>query len=158
MIVDIVILLVLLFFLRKGFVSGLIPSLFALLGYVVGGFLGLIGAKEVTSEWEGLWSVVGLHLALIFIGAKIGQMLFRSIGKGIRGFVGPLKVLDSIFGSFLALGQGVLIVFIGVQLLSAFSSEGITEALETSYVVDLIERNTPDLVDQGFSKLRELTR
>ena len=99
MIVDISIGLVLFIFLVKGFRSGFLPSLFALLGYIVGGFLGLLGAREVTSEWVGIWSVVGLHLLLIFIGAKIGQTIFRSIGKGVRGFVGPLKFLDSALGA-----------------------------------------------------------
>ena len=157
MIVDVSIGLVLLIFLVKGFRSGFLPSLFALLGYIVGGFLGLLGAREVTSEWVGIWSVVGLHLLLIFIGAKIGQTIFRSIGKGVRGFVGPLKFLDSALGAVLALGQGVLIVFIGVQVLGVFSSESVQEALQASRAVGYLESHTPKLVNEGFSKLRELT-
>ena len=157
MIVDLLVLLLLLLFVRRGFSAGFLPSLFALLGYLAGGFAGLLGAKELTSDWMGFWSIVGMHLLLIFVGAKIGQTIFRSLGKGLRGFVGPLKFLDSLLGALLALGQGALIALIGLQILGVFSNERLSEALEESLIVDYLDRHTPDLVDQGFSKLRELT-
>ena len=157
MIVDLTVGILLLLFLRTGFRSGFIPSLLALVGYVIGGFLGLLVAKEFTTDWTGLWSVVGMHILLIFIGAKVGQTILRSLGKGVRGFVGPLKIVDSLLGAVFSLGQGVLLVFIGLQIFSVFGNEAIEGELQESSIVEYLDQYTPEIVNQAFSKWRDLT-
>ncbi len=158
MIIDLGVLLVLGIFAVKGFRSGFVPSLLGLLGYLLGGFSGLLVAREMTSSWSGFWSVLGIHLLSIFIGAKIGQTILKSIGKGIRGLVGPLKFLDSLIGAALGIGKGIIIAFLVIQLLPLFSLQSIERDFETSEVVQYFGSHTPELVDQGFEKFKEISR
>jgi hypothetical protein len=115
-------------------------------------------AREVSSSWSGFWSVVGVHLLSIFIGAKIGQTILKSIGKGIRGLVGPLKFLDSLIGAAVGIGKGIIIAFLVIQLLPLFSLESIEKDFEKSEVVQYFEIHTPKLINQGFEKLKEISR
>ncbi len=158
MIIDLGVLVILGIFTVKGFRNGFVPSLLGLLGYLLGGFAGLLVAREISSSWSGFWSLVGVHLLSIFFGAKVGQTILKSIGKGIRGLVGPLKFLDSLIGAAVGIGKGIIIAFLVIQLLPLFSFESIEKDFEKSEVVQYFETHTPELINQGFEKLKEISR
>ncbi len=158
MIVDVGVIVFIGIFAIRGFKGGFIPSLLGLAGYLVGGFLGLLGARELSADWNEFWSILGLHLLLIFIGAKIGQSILKSMGRGVRGLVGPLRFLDSICGATLGFGKGLVIAFLVIQVLPTLSNNSIDNNLKESTVVEYFKRHTPTLVDQGFEKLREISR
>lgn len=157
MIIDLIAGGVLVLLVLAGFKSGFIPALLGLVGYLVGGFLGLISARAFASEWTGLWSVIGLHLLLIFIGAKLGQASARSLGKGIRGIFGPLKFLDSLLGGVLGGIRAILLMMIALVLTSALPNETLQLQLGESQLNQYINAHLPNLVLDGFSKVREFS-
>jgi len=65
MIVDLVLACLVIFTIAQGFNRGLVPTLFAILGYLGGGILGLLLARELSEDWNGLISVIGLYLFAI---------------------------------------------------------------------------------------------
>ena len=158
MIIDVGVMVILGIFSIRGFKNGFVPTLFGLTGYLLGGFAGLLGARDLSADWSGFWSILGLHLLLIFIGAKVGQTILRSIGKGFRGLVGPLKFLDSLIGATLGIGKGIIIAFLLIQVLPTISNPTIDTNLEQSETVQYFETHTPKLVEQGFKKLKKISR
>ena len=107
MILDLVLSGILIFAIAQGFNRGLVPTLFQIIGYLGGGGVGLIIAKEFSAEWKGLVSIVTFYLVAIFAGAQFGRWAMGKIGAGVhkRILFGPFKFLDSILGGLLALIQ-----------------------------------------------------
>ncbi len=107
MILDLILAGVIIFAIAQGFNRGLVPTLFAVIGYLGGGALGIFVAREVSSDWVGITSTVALYLFAIFAGAQIGSWFLAKLGKGFRKSVlfGPFKFLDSLLGGALALIQ-----------------------------------------------------
>jgi hypothetical protein len=101
--------------------------------------------------------VIGLHLLLIFIGAKLGQAGARSLGKGIRRIFGPLKFLDSLLGGALGGIKAILLMIIALVLTSALPNETLQLQLGESELNQYINSHLPDLVLDGFSKVREFS-
>ena len=81
----------------QGYRRGFMATLFALLGYLLGGAIGLFIAKLITSSWNGLLSIVGCYLLAMFIGAQIGTLVLAKVGVGLhkRVLFGPFKLMDS---------------------------------------------------------------
>ena len=107
MILDVVLAALTIFAVAQGFNRGLLPTLFAIIGYLGGGIAGVFLAKEFSLEWEGIISVVGLYLAAIFLGAQFGSWIMARIGSSFRkrALFGPFKFIDSVLGGGLALIQ-----------------------------------------------------
>ncbi|MFM7776739.1 MAG: CvpA family protein [Actinomycetota bacterium] len=110
MILDLILAGLIIFAIAQGFNRGLLPTLFALIGYLGGGVVGLFAAKEFSGEWNGVVSIVALYLLAIFAGAQLGSWLMAKVGAGFRKRIlfGPLKFLDSVLGGALALFQVVI--------------------------------------------------
>ena len=157
MIIDLLLGAFALFLVFSGFKSGFIPSLLGLVGYLAGGFLGLIFAKEFSADWTGLWSVIGLHLLSIFIGAKIGQVIARNLGKGIRGLFGPLKFVDSLLGALLGGVKATLLITITLIFSSVLPSDSLQNQIENSQISEYINSHLPTAVFDAFSKVREFS-
>jgi uncharacterized membrane protein required for colicin V production len=157
LIIDLIVIGVLTYFIMAGFKSGFIPMLFGLIGYVGGGFLGLISARELASEWSGFWSVIGLHILLIFISARLGQAIARKLGKGFRDVFGPLKFLDSLLGALLGGIKAFLFVVVLLLLSSVLPNEGLKEQLNESRTSQYLDSHLPSLIADGFSRVLELS-
>jgi uncharacterized membrane protein required for colicin V production len=158
MIIDLVASALFLILVAKGFSAGLIPTLLGLVGYVSGGFAGLLIAKEVTEDWEGLWSAIGLHLLAIMLGVKLGQVIARSLGRGIRGVFGPFKFLDSLFGGFLGGVKAVVLISVSLYFLDSFPNQSIARELQESQVDQYLKERAPDLLDESFARLKEISK
>ena len=107
MILDLILAGLIIFAIAQGFNRGLLPTFFALIGYLGGGVVGVFAAKEFSGDWSGVVSIVALYLVAIFAGAQLGSWLMAKVGAGFRKRVlfGPLKFLDSVLGGALALIQ-----------------------------------------------------
>jgi len=81
MILDLILAGLMIIAIAQGFNRGLIPTLFAVLGYLGGGILGLFAAKEITSDWQGLVTVIITYLVAIFAGAQLGSFLAAKMGS-----------------------------------------------------------------------------
>ena len=101
MILDLILTGLIIFAIAQGFNRGLLPTLFALIGYLGGGVIGLLAAKELSSDWSGVVSIVGFYLVAIFAGSQLGSWLMAKVGSGLRKrlLLGPLKFLDSVLGA-----------------------------------------------------------
>ena len=119
MIVDLILAAILIFSIAHGFNHGLLPTIFAIIGYLGGGFLGLLLAKELSADWNGLFSVIGFYLLAIFLGAQLGSWVLARLGSGVRkrALFGPFKFLDSVLGGALALIQVVLLAVVALKVI-----------------------------------------
>ena len=119
MILDLILAGVIIFAIAQGFNRGLVPTLFAVIGYLGGGALGIFVAREVSIDWVGITSTVALYLFAIFAGAQIGSWFMAKFGKGFRKRVlfGPFKFLDSLLGGALALVQVVIFAVIVLKII-----------------------------------------
>lgn len=120
MILDLILAALMIIAIANGFNRGLIPTIFALIGYLGGGLIGLLIAKELSASWNGLLSLIGLYLAATFLGAQIGSWLMSKFGAGFRKRIlfGPFKFLDSILGGALALIQIAIFAAIVLTILN----------------------------------------
>ncbi len=119
MILDLILAGLIIFAIAHGFNRGFLPTLFALIGYLGGGILGLFAAKEITQEWSSLITLIGIYLVAIFLGAQLGSWLMAKVGAGFRKQVlfGPFKFVDSILGGALSLIQLIILAAIVVTIL-----------------------------------------
>ena len=120
MILDLILAGLIIFAIAQGFNRGLLPTLFALIGYLGGGVVGLLAAKEFSGDWNGVVSIVALYLLAIFAGAQLGSWLMAKVGAGFRKRIlfGPLKFLDSVLGGALALVQVVIFAAIVLTIIN----------------------------------------
>ena len=140
MILDLVLAGLIIYSIAQGFNRGFVPTLFALLGYLGGGALGLIIAREVSSDWVGITSTVALYIFAIFAGAQIGGWFLAKIGKGLRKGVlfGPFKFLDSLLGGALALIQVAIFTAIILTIINYLPWELPNNLIEDSRIYESV--------------------
>ena len=164
MIVDVVLAALVIFAIAQGFNRGLVPTLFAILGYLGGGILGLLLAKELSADWNGLISVIGLYLFAIFLGAQVGSWALARMGSGIRkrALFGPFKFLDSVLGGALALLQVALLAVVVLKVIEylpwSLSNNWIDESRIYNYFsrANLLSFQISDLLKLVSSHLDQL--
>jgi uncharacterized membrane protein required for colicin V production len=118
MLIDIALIVLAIISIAVGYNRGLLSSIFALIGYLGGGLAGFALAFRYTQSWEGLLSIVSLHLFAVFTGASVGTWLLKKIGSGIhkRALFAPLKFIDSLLGALLSLAQSAILAYIVITL------------------------------------------
>jgi uncharacterized membrane protein required for colicin V production len=164
MILDLILAGLMIIAIAQGFNRGLLPTLFSVLGYLGGGVLGLFAAKEITSDWKGLLTVILTYLAAIFAGAQIGSFIAAKIGSGMRKRVlfGPFKFLDSILGGALALLQLVILAAIVVTIVDYLPWKAPHQIIESSRIyryfadLNLLAFQISDLLKSVSSHLDQL--
>jgi uncharacterized membrane protein required for colicin V production len=119
MIVDLILAGLMIIAIAQGFNRGFLPTVFAVIGYLGGGILGLFAAKEITQNWSSLFTLIGVYLVSIFLGAQIGSWIAGKVGTSVRkgALFGPFKFLDSILGGALALVQIVILAAIVLTII-----------------------------------------
>jgi uncharacterized membrane protein required for colicin V production len=119
MIVDLILAGLMIIAIAQGFNRGFLPTVFAVIGYLGGGILGLFVAKEITQNWSSLFTLIGVYLVSIFLGAQIGSWIAEKVGASVRkgALFGPFKFLDSILGGALALVQIVILAAIVLTII-----------------------------------------
>ena len=84
MIVDLILAGLMIIAIAQGFNRGFLPTVFAVIGYLGGGVLGLFAAKEITQNWSSLFTLIGVYLVSIFLGAQIGSWIAGKVGASVR--------------------------------------------------------------------------
>jgi uncharacterized membrane protein required for colicin V production len=143
MLVDLLIIAIILIFTVQGWRNGLIASLLGLLGYFGGGVGGLILAKEVTGQWEGAWSLIGTYLLLIFLGAILGQLIAKKIGKSFRNLISPIKGIDALLGSTLGAIKAFFILYYAISLANIAPEGEIVDQVRESQISEKIISQGP---------------
>ena len=164
MILDLILAGLIIFAIAQGFNRGLLPTLFALIGYLGGGVVGLFAAKEFSGDWNGVLSIVALYLVAIFVGAQLGSWLMAKVGAGFRKRVlfGPLKFLDSVLGGALALIQVAIFAAIDLTIINYLPWELPKNLIEDSRIYEsvagfnLLSFQIEDLLQSASSHLDQL--
>lgn len=164
MILDLILAGLVIFAIAQGFNRGLIPTIFGLIGYLGGGVLGVIVAKELTNSWEGIISLVGIYLVATFAGSQIGSLVMTKFGAGFRrrALFGPLKFLDSILGGALALVQIAIFAAIVLTIINYLPWALPNSLIEDSQIYqrfasfNLLSFQTADLLGLISSHLDQL--
>ncbi len=164
MILDLILAGLIIFAIAQGFNRGLLPTLFALIGYLGGGVAGLFAAKELSGDWSGVVSIVGLYLVAIFAGAQIGSWLMTKVGAGFRKriLLGPLRFLDSVLGGALALIQVAIFAAIVLTIIDYLPWELPQNLIEDSRIYEsvagfnLLSFQIEDLLQSVSSHLDQL--
>ncbi len=164
MILDLILAGLIIFAIAQGFNRGLLPTLFALIGYLGGGVAGLFAAKEISGDWSGVVSIVGLYLVAIFAGAQIGSWLMTKVGAGFRKriLLGPLRFLDSVLGGALALIQVAIFAAIVLTIIDYLPWELPQNLIEDSRIYEsvagfnLLSFQIEDLLQSVSSHLDQL--
>ncbi|MFM8235524.1 MAG: CvpA family protein [Actinomycetota bacterium] len=164
MILDLILAGLIIFAIAQGFNRGLLPTLFALIGYLGGGVIGLFAAKEFSGDWSGVVSIVVLYLLAIFVGAQMGSWLMAKMGAGFRKQVlfGPLKFLDSVLGGALALIQVAIFAVIVLTIINYLPWGVPSNLIEDSRIYEsvagfnLLSFQIEDLLRSASSHLDQL--
>lgn len=97
----------------RGYKAGLLATLFSAIGFVVGGLTGLMAVLHFSGTWSP-WTKFSAVIAVMLIGASIGEYIFRSSAKFLHTKVlfGPFKWLDSIAGAALSVARSLLLFYL----------------------------------------------
>ena len=114
MIIDILLALMALGAIKRGYSTGFLATIFRTLGYIVGGVAGLYFALQLVASWDSLLRQVIAVLVAIFLGAQVGLFVFGKAAKFFHARLlwKPLKAIDSLAGVALELGRVVVIVYL----------------------------------------------
>ena len=145
---DFVLVAILIFSIYRGYRSGLITGLFAFVGLVGGGILGLKYGTEFASANNSPSSRIGLTAGIVVASAFVCQFLLGKAAKWFRkNFLWkPLKAVDSIAGGVLGLSKALLLIWIIGELAMIFPQEKISRWSDQSTVIAQIENHGPKVV------------
>jgi len=133
---DIILLIIIVFFVLTGLRKGLIEEAVKLVGFIVAAFLAakyyFIGAmliKGIFPQAPGIQSILGAVLIFVVV-----YMLLQLVAAMIRGIIRHLKLawLDKSTGAVFGAAKGMAIMIIVVWILSVFMSPVNEDALEQS--------------------------
>ena len=157
LVVDVVLIAILLVALLIGVQRGLLASLGALIGLVLGGFAAFWLVPIVNDVWPWQNSrvivVIALAVALMLGGAAAGG----AIGALLRGGVDrstPLRVVDRVLGGALAVLAGALSLSLISSSVAATGTPVISTALASSQVLRAIDAVTPRPVAETLARVR----
>jgi len=119
--IDWVILIAVLIALFRGYRAGLLATLFNAIGFIGGGFSGLLIAIHFVRSWQSNLNKFGLIILAVLVGASLGGVILRRFAKFFHGRVlfGPFKWADSWLGAALSIARTLIVIFILGKLLIA---------------------------------------
>ncbi len=119
--IDWLILIAVLISLVRGYRAGLLSTLFSAVGFVGGGFGGLLVAIHFVRSWHSNLNKFGLIILAILVGASLGGAVLRRFAKFFHGKIlfGPFKWADSLLGAALSIARTLIVIFILGKLLMA---------------------------------------
>jgi S1-C subfamily serine protease len=157
LVVDVVLIGILLVALLVGVQRGLLASLGALIGVVLGGFAAFWLVPIVNDVWPWQNSrvivVIALAVALMLGGAAAGGAIGALLRRGVDRST-PLRVVDRVLGGALAVLAGALSLSLIASSVAATGTPGISTALASSEVLRAIDAVTPRPVAETLARVR----
>lgn len=156
--VDLLIVVLVIFFAVMGWRSGFVQGIAGLAGFVLGAALALKLAPKLSDflSLSPLLSTLVALLALIVLGV-IGQVLGSKLGEWIMGLIGiaPIRWVNSLAGVILYAFAALVIAWMFGTLLGSMSSGSISDAVKASKLLPRIGSALPapvrDYVDSATS-------
>jgi uncharacterized membrane protein required for colicin V production len=145
--VDWVILIALVAALIRGYRAGLLSTLFTVLGFIGGGFAGLLAALHYVSHWSSNVTKFSIIIGAIFLGASIGEAILHRFAKFFHGKIlfGPFRWLDSILGAALSVLRSLIFILIIGKLLIAMPWGIGHNEIPKSAIFNKIEKSAPKI-------------
>ena len=111
---DLFVLAALLITALGGYRSGLIQTAFKVIGYIIGGVLGVALSVQVLSSYCKVRFKLIVAIILIFLLATIGEFILGKIGSLFRKalFTPHFKRLDSLLGAGLSIARTVFVIYL----------------------------------------------
>jgi len=143
--VDWVIALLLISALIRGYRAGLLSTLFSVIGYLGGGFGGLLLSVHYVSKWQSSLNKFLVIIIAISVGASIGEGLLKRFAKAFHNKVlfGPFKWADSLLGAALSIAKTLILIFVIGKLLMAMPWSIGHNEIPKSALFTKIERSAP---------------
>lgn len=157
MLVDLIIVVTLLFAAVIGYRNGLIRTLFKLIGFVLGGVLGIYFALKFSHNWSLDIKRIGFVILAIVIGGFLCSALGGWLAKGLRATIlrGPLALLDSIAGTLLELARAIVALYLIATVLLWSPWQPAQNQIADSQILSKIQPYLPALLTQANSWVKE---
>lgn len=153
---DVLVVIVLLVYLGEGWRNGFLRCLAAIVGLVAGAAaaffsIPLVGAIVPDPFWR-TFLVVSIAVAFILLGTMLGGTIGRAIqGRSERT---PLRPLERVGGAFANLVVGALITALIAGSVASLGIPVLSQAVSNSWVLQAIEKVTPEPVTASLARLR----
>ncbi|MBP3035282.1 MarP family serine protease [Arthrobacter sp. zg-ZUI100] len=156
---DVILLLVLLFYLISGLRKGLVVTLGGIVGFVAGAVAAFFAiplvATWVPDEGWRLTAVIATVVVLVLVGHAAGAAL----GGGIRRWLNfpPLRALDRLLGGAVNLAVSALVMAMLAFSVNTLGVPLLSQQIAASKVLGSIERATPEQVKVWTAQVRSFT-
>ena len=148
MIIDILLVLMALGAIKRGYSTGFLATIFRTLGYIVGGVAGLYFALQLVASWDSLIKQVVAVLVAIFLGAQLGLLVFGKFAKFFHARLlwKPLKAIDSLAGVALELIRVVVIGYLVLTTLLWSPWSPVKTQINESQVYAQLDQRLPSMI------------
>lgn len=155
-ILDIILVVVLIGFLIRGWRAGLLGSLGGLVGLAAGGVgaffaIPLVASWVPDAAWRG-WAAVAAAVVVLAVGYTIGAFIGGAIGSVVRKT--PLRGLERLLGAALNLVVTALVLVTAALGVGSLGIPLLAQAVGSSAVIGTIDRVTPVQVKSTLAQLR----
>lgn len=154
-IVDAVIVLILLGTTASGLRSGFAATLGALLGLAAGAAAAVWVMPYVSDAVGPPWrtvAVLGSLIALLIVGSGVGGRIGEMVRRGVDRV--HLGIVDRLLGGALGLVIGLVVVYLAGMVLTGSDVPGLSPGVDSSRVLQVVDRTTPALLDGTLERLR----
>jgi len=155
-ILDIVLVVILIVFMIRGWRAGLLGSLGGIVGLAAGGVgaffaIPLVASWVPDAQWRG-WAAVGAAIVLLALGYTLGSLVGGAIGSVVRQT--PLRGLERLLGAALNLVVTALVLVTAALGVGSLGIPLLAQAVGSSAVIGTIDRVTPVQVKSTLAQLR----
>jgi len=157
MVVDLVIALALLFSAVLGYRNGLVRTLFKLIGFVLGGVLGIYLSLKFSHDWSLDVKRIGFVIVSIVGGGYLCSFIGGWLAKGLRAtiFRGPLAFLDSVAGAVLELVRTIIALYLIATVLLWSPWQIAQNQISESKILPKVQPYIPGLITQANDWVKE---
>ena len=148
MIIDILLALMALGAIKRGYTTGFLATIFRTLGYIIGGVAGLYFSLQLVASWDSLLKQIIAVLVAIFLGAQLGLLVFGKFAKFFHARLlwKPLKAIDSLAGVALELIRVVVIGYLVLTTLLWSPWSPVKTQINESQIYAQLDEHLPNLV------------
>ncbi|WP_184978526.1 MarP family serine protease [Sphaerisporangium rubeum] len=144
---DIILIVLVIAFAVSGYRQGFIIGAFSFLGFVGGGFLGVLIAPPIAHAVVSQATEQALlAIVIVFLTAVIGQFAFSTIGAVVRSHVTwePARTVDALGGTFTSALSVLVIAWLIGSLLSVAPFPWLRQQTNGSLLLQTVDSAMPD--------------
>lgn len=153
--IDLILGMLLIIIAASGWRRGLIRTVLAVAGFLIGGFIGIQFGPVLLGAF-GLDGTLRLPMsvALIITTASLGRYLAELVGGMLRATISftPIRSVDSMGGLVINVAGASLLIW-SVAATIVATTGGLATTMRTSVILSSIDRVTPTLVRSGVDRL-----